>query len=123
MKVRNGWVSNSSSSSFIISIKPEVKEFTIKIPFDTIDHKNIIKNESELFALLQSEDYEWWDANNKQELFDSCKKALDNGLYVFIGEVSNVYENDNTLSSVLYYNPDQLKDIPEVEEVIEEIQI
>ena len=89
MKVRNGYVSNSSSSSFIVSYDPNAKEILkskngteiIYCPqdlIDEIDAKYEIHSESTMMerkgsAAIYEYAKEWWDEDSLKEL----KEFLD----------------------------------------------
>ena len=89
MKVRNGYVSNSSSSSFIVSYNPEAKEilkskngteiiFCPKDLIDEIDDKYETHSECTMMTRKGADaiyEYakEWWDENDLKEL----KEFLD----------------------------------------------
>lgn len=105
MKIRNGFVSNSSSSSFIVaykgnnfsdSFKEELND--ISIPFfgkqfyNDINNclsRNIVTTINSLTDLIEHENLEYLLSNSDRELF--AKKILE-GYTIGIGSISD--END-----------------------------
>ncbi len=108
MKKRIGFVSNSSSSSFIIAVKDEKVSTKITIEYDLTDL------ESERFNTYQEylehcaeyhdsvEDFlkESKDCNHTQTILAKAKKAFDEGKILIKGEVSS--EDEDSISCYLY---------------------
>ena len=102
-KIRLGFVSNSSSSSFIIASK-EKPNMTIKTTINLdnfIDY--IITNKKDLDKyFLEEVGYnsidemisksEWY-----KDIYQECLKELDKGETIYMGEVSNNGENEEFL--------------------------
>jgi len=96
MKTRNGFISNSSTSSFILSC--ENKETTIIIPveIDLLDYGNRIKDEEKLKEVFKN-DYDYDPEKNKdqdgysyeQEKYEDCLKEIQNDKCIIIGEFDN----------------------------------
>ena len=89
-KVRLGFVSNSSSSSFIVASKnPEKLKVVIEIDLsEMIDETIIDKKElEEYFAIEYGNGFE--EDEYVRPLFRKCKKALAEGKSVCIGTVSS----------------------------------
>ena len=100
MKIRNGFVSNSSSSSFIVAVKSEDKAKTkITVTFD-VDLKDylehpIVKTVKELKRIYKEELYYDIDNENNDEdcaymiQFLKAKKAIESGKMILIGSFSS----------------------------------
>jgi len=105
MKTRMGFVSNSSSSSFIIASKEKPK-MIIEIDIEYIADKKIT-TEKELVEYLLEEygydtieeffDNEEWDKNN----YDKCLKALEEGNFLYAGSISS---DGETSEAYIYDN-------------------
>jgi len=105
MKIRNGFVSNSSSSSFIIAGK-KAPRMTIDVDISSLVEYTI-NNKVELdeyfidqycyesIEEMKSEDK--WVSDN----YDNCLKELDKGNTIYAGEVSS--DDDDQYSSLIYY--------------------
>lgn len=104
MKIRNGFVSNSSSSSFILTTQLKRKSIedgkltlTITVPLDSDLIESIISTKKELYAHWESyygesvdemrKDSEYY-ADELEEL-EKLELLVDNGLTVIIGECSD----------------------------------
>lgn len=90
MKIRTNYVSNSSSSSFIISYNPEAKTILksdngVEIEFKVIDFINEIRNKYEDYGectminregsdSIYSYNAEWWEEGAVKELKDFLDK-------------------------------------------------
>lgn len=94
MKIRNGFVSNSSSSSFIVSTKDGKTTVTMPITFDLTEYGETIKTKKSLLKYfkdhydLKSED----DILKDEYASDDYKvmlKAIENGETVIVGSFSN----------------------------------
>jgi hypothetical protein len=105
MKIRNGFVSNSSSSSFIVSCKDRTKaKITVSFEVDLAKYGDIIKTVEEL------EQYyvELYGFDSIEELetdvaaydeFQKCKRAITKGEIIIMGSFSN--EDDDPISQLL----------------------
>ena len=101
MKVRSSFVSNSSSSSFVVGITKDTStKVTLQIEIDLQDFADYtIKNMQDLNDYMQEEMYvgdyvyEDWDSF-EQDMYDSIKKLIEKGKIVILGTVSD--ENDAT---------------------------
>jgi hypothetical protein len=104
MKIRNGFVSNSSSSSFIISSK-EKPEMVMKIDVSKISEYEV-HNKKELDRYFEEnndyydslEDYLEDDYNKEQ--YRELLNELKEGNTIYIGDVCSDDDNDN--SSYIY---------------------
>jgi hypothetical protein len=111
MKTRQSFVSNSSSSSFILAVEPEVKEITakIQIELDSIcDSKKAITSieQFEKYLLEESgeeslevmlKDRDWW-----KKIYDAGIKALESGKVLRTGYVTNEGSNPENLELFIY---------------------
>jgi hypothetical protein len=104
MKIRDGFVSNSSSSSFIVAVPSRAKKLEIKVTVtgdlnDFIDER--IKTVQELDRYLIDE--YGWDLNtldkNDKKIYEKCIKNLDKGKDILVGCFST--DSDNILETVL----------------------
>lgn len=89
MKTRHGFVSNSSSSSFIVSVKKGTKPI-VSFDVDLTEFGKVIKTEKELKAFWKS----YYYASDEIELaedsfYQSSLKEIKNGRYVVIGQFSD----------------------------------
>ncbi len=107
MKIRNGFVSNSSSSSFLISAKdgedPKIKIeiglsqyvedtlVTVKDVREYIKNQEFVDTDEEIDAEIES------DNRYKKML-----QAIDKGNVIYLGEVSD--EMDDPISAMLCHN-------------------
>ena len=91
MKLRNGFVSNSSSSSFIVAVKDATKiQLVIEADLEKFADK-IITTEEELNKHFE---YEWGDEfKDKDEwvmkTYNKCLKAINDGMKVLFGSFSS----------------------------------
>lgn len=104
MKIRNGFVSNSSSSSFIVATKGEAAKIPVTIEADLMDLvSDTIVDEEGLNRYFRNhygwESYEEAEDYEKK-LWDKMKKSLDDGNVLHCGRGSN--EEYNTLSIEVY---------------------
>ena len=84
MKIRIGFVSNSSSSSFVISIPKEMENrplpFYIKVDGDLKDHTNwTIHNGRELSDYISE-----YNLDSEGERVCAMRKAIENGRVVLV---------------------------------------
>ena len=101
MKTRNGFVSNSSSSSFLIAFKPGQQKVRINIEIDLDRYMDIFSNISEL---VKSEDFECIEDYVSLE---DIKEYFDNGYKIGYGRVS---DEDEPLEAVLCHEGIQSTD-------------
>lgn len=115
MKIREGFVSNSSSSSFIVaSADPHSRTLEIAIKKDITDLcDGIFQSIEELDAYYEKErlEHQWskfkldtiqkyLEWNGETEQYEKMKNYLERGFTVFTGSVSN--EDDNPVSYLIY---------------------
>jgi hypothetical protein len=102
-KIRTGFVSNSSSSSFIISAKKGVPlKTTIEIDLKTLIESKI-ENTQQLSDYIVAEFGEDWKEDKyATDQFAALLKAIRNGEIVYVGSVGS--EDDNPTSLYLYQN-------------------
>jgi hypothetical protein len=90
MKIRNGFVSNSSSSSFMVSFKPKENpkgKITIKMDVDLCNMGMTIRTIKELDKYWEEQycnDYMYMVKE-----YDKLKKEIQSGKYVIVGSFSS----------------------------------
>ena len=125
MKIRDGFVSNSSSSSFILSFNKDADMSEIKINMSiencitdkikTIDEAKqfikrqyLIEDENSSFSSLMLEEGEY-----VQDLFKKICEALEDNKVVIIGDASS--ESYNPAEIAIYYGALSSLDDPNIE--------
>ena len=98
MKIRNGFVSNSSSSSFIIACKPEQTKVKIEVELDFKDHGEVIDNLEDFLEYIEDY-YGWQDKASNAKFIEAATKTFSEGKVVYVGSFSN--ESDDSLSQYL----------------------
>jgi hypothetical protein len=100
MKIRSGFVSNSSSSSFIIAVKDE-DNTKVSITFEVDLSAYADKPISTIEDLNKYFDYD------RSWKYEECRKAIENGKTILIGRFSD--ECTDSEETFLCYNgiPDQ----------------
>ncbi|MHA2280251.1 MAG: hypothetical protein ACXAC5_05270 [Promethearchaeota archaeon] len=81
MKVRSGFVSNSSSSSFIVAVEDETR-VKVKISFEADLEKYARRKLSTIEELNEYYDDYWGDRGWK---YEECRKAIEAGKVVLVG--------------------------------------
>lgn len=110
MKTRNGFISNSSSSSFIISSTLENFNITIPVKIDLSELGETIKTEEELNSLFydiygysHKEDQNKKAAKEQKEDYEKCLKDIKNGKTIYLisidyhdSQLQNIFVNKIT---------------------------
>jgi len=112
MKQRNGFVSNSSSSSFIVALeKGQSTKVKITLEVDLADFADnkIIKTPKALKKFILEwhgyetiEDYFADYGEEEEKQYNRCLEVLSQGKTLLMGSVSN--EHDHEISKLLYDN-------------------
>lgn len=90
MKTRNGFVSNSSSTSFVVALKNAKKTSTkvkLEIEVDLKDYGTVFTNVEELRKYYKDELCD--EDLDQNEDFQLAKKAIEKGKAVIIGSFSD----------------------------------
>jgi hypothetical protein len=102
MKIRQGFVSNSSSSSFMIVGEKDAK-VKLQILADATELcSDVISNEKDLEEYI-SREYAWEIKNDDEYVLqfkERIKKNLEDGKIIYIGRCSN--EDENPISNAMY---------------------
>lgn len=112
MKIRQGFVSNSSSSSFMIALDANAEPI-IKLQIEV--NLTSCWNSKKISDLKELDEYFWqeYHFDNKSDRirfdnkwlanqYDEAKAAIEKGKKIYIGEVSS--EDDNAVSNFIYEN-------------------
>lgn len=101
MKIRTGFVSNSSSSSFVVALDSQNTKTTVTVSFDIDLESHSDHRISTIEELDEYYDYEWGERNGS---YKKCKKAIKAGKIILVGsftdesdEAKEVFLCDNGL--------------------------
>ena len=93
MKTRNGFVSNSSSSSFIVAVSKNNKntsaKITITLEVDLAKYGTTIETVEELIKYFCKEMYVDIDKLKQHKDYIACKRAIESGKVVIMGDFSS----------------------------------
>ena len=99
MKIRQGFVSNSSSSSFFIACDPNKTKVKIEIELDFSGYGEEYQTLEDIIDELKDRFCYSGDCKNDvyyQKILDKVKKSFSEGKVVILGDFSN--ESDDSLS-------------------------
>jgi len=102
MKIRKGFVSNSSSSSFIIASDKEPGDLELKVELKCKADKitnGVIRTEEELISFCKKE-LCWNDNGFKTEEFENMLNSIRKGKKLICCQVGN--EEENPLETILF---------------------
>lgn len=102
-KIRNGFVSNSSSSSFIISTDAKNLKATISIEVDLyqfIDTDGIITTEEQLREFYKEHYWAFDEGENNIYGYKECLEEIKNGKTVYMLTVGS--EDGSEIGALLY---------------------
>ena len=93
MKVRNGFVSNSSSSSFIVTGKSP--KITVQLDVDLSKYGKVINDKKD----LEKEFKDWYGSDFREEFsvekdFNKCLSAINAGKVVVMGDFDSQSEDE-----------------------------
>lgn len=101
MKIRQGFVSNSSSSSFILSRTNNDEDVTASISINLMSLiKKRIRTMQELFDWAN--EYYEGDEDEKKRMMPKYEKMIQEGKEIIIGHCSN--EDDDPISLAIFDN-------------------
>ncbi len=125
MKIRHGFVSNSSSSSFIIAVKDENVPTKINIEADLKDLDTEIFNTFEEYIEHFAEEWgqsvdEFIKENKEEETFMQVKRLFKEGKIIIKGNVSSD-DCENPISMYLY-TEENIRDVMPKDAKFEVIQ-
>lgn len=91
MKIRNGFISNSSSSSFIIGVKNGETKITIPIEVDLKKYGKVIKTKEELAEYFVDRYGEalLLDEKHVLELYTKSLETIKSGKMIIVGDFSS----------------------------------
>ena len=90
MKNRDGFVSNSSTSSFIVATKEGKAKGKISIEVDLEDYaRETLRTLADVETYFLTERYYEKDELENSEEFQEVKKAIENGKIVLVGSFSS----------------------------------
>jgi len=114
MKSRNGFVSNSSSSSFIVATTPERDgKITIRKEINLSSYGTKVSTEEELKKFFKSK----YSFDDEIDLYTKCLKIIKSGKVIFFGDF-----NDEDGSEEAFLCNNGLQDITEETPEIEIIE-
>ena len=97
MKIRSGFVSNSSSSSFIVAIPKDSKKvhITVNTTVDLLDHvEEVLKTKKEVIRYFTNV---YGLDNCSEEWLEKCFQAIKEGQEILVGSVSDENELDERI--------------------------
>jgi hypothetical protein len=93
MKIRNGFVSNSSSSSFIVAVKGKNSKITLEIEVDLEDYGEVLSTKEEVLGYFKEHwRFEEEDIPNDeyaQEQYEKMIEQIEKGNKVIIGSFAS----------------------------------
>lgn len=104
MKLRNGFVSNSSSSSFIVAVKGKNAKATMTIEIDLEDYGDTLLTKEEVLEYFKN----YYGHDSEEEIlaekykakhYKEMLKEIESGNRIILGEFSD--ESDNGLEQYL----------------------
>ena len=93
VKVRSGFVSNSSSSSFVVAVNSTKKDDVtcrVELTADLTQFGKVIKNKKMLKQIAEDE---CWDMDLDSGMYHDCLMALENKQIIIVGDFSNDTED------------------------------
>lgn len=110
MKVRSGFVSNSSSSSFVVAVEKDAQEIVLTMKADLRKYADATATTVEELDRIIIDEHGWKMVNNLQDIlgespwlrrvYDEAKVAIGEGKHVIFGTVGNDY--DDSVANLIY---------------------
>lgn len=101
LKSRKGFVSNSSSSSFVVAVHDECNPIcTVTLTADLSRFGRIIRTEKELYSYAK--DHYWFDSSGQSEDYANALKAIQCGKSIIAGAFGD--DSDDPIEVLLCNN-------------------
>jgi len=110
VKIRNGFVSNSSSSSFVVAVEKDAQEIVLTMKADLRKYADATATTVEELDRIIIDTHGWKMQDNLEdilgespwlrEVYEGAKTAIGEGKHVIFGEVGNDY--DDSVANYIY---------------------
>lgn len=107
MKIRLGFVSNSSSSSFVVAIKGKVPRIRLTIDLDEMDLSPILVSTKKELEKYVDDHHMYCSDEEKQEYLNKFLDRINKGEKIYFYDFSS--DSESVLSRLLYYKKDLIE--------------